>query len=70
MPGGSLTGQTPEVTVLQDIFDLIVAALGGKATYPRPTPAVAAAIEETRSARTLAVATDIIAVMTPWAVEA
>ena len=31
-----LRTQTPEVRVMQDIFDLLVSAFGGKETYPRP----------------------------------
>ncbi|MDO4243806.1 MAG: hypothetical protein Q4C85_08645 [Actinomyces sp.] len=65
--GGSLVGQTPVVVVLQDIFDLIVSALGGDERYPRPVTAVAAEVERVREERTLAAAHDVIAAMTPWA---
>ena len=68
--GRSLVGQTDEVRVLQDLFDVVVAALGGKTQYPRPVTRVAEAVEEIRQAASLRAADDIISVMTPWALEA
>ena len=68
--GRSLVGQTDEVRVLQDLFDVVVAALGGKTQYPRPVTRVAEAVEEIRQAASLRAAEDIISVMTPWALEA
>lgn len=66
---GSLVGQTPEVVVLQDIADILLAALGGKARYPRPEPAAHAAAEALRAERAEADALEIIAALTPWALE-
>lgn len=68
--GRSLVGRTEEVRVLQDLFDVVVAALGGKTQYPRPVTRVAEAVEEIRQAASLRAADDIISVMTPWALEA
>ena len=62
----SLIGQTPEVRILQDIADILISTAGGKETYPRPVPAV---VEEMRTSQTLAAANDVIAVLTPWALE-
>lgn len=44
-----LRSQTPEVRVMQDIFDLLVAAFGGKEPYPRPVSAVELALEDART---------------------
>ena len=44
-----LRTQTPEVRVLQDIFDLLVAAFGGKETYPRPESLTEIALDEART---------------------
>lgn len=44
-----LRSQTPEVRVMQDIFDLLVAAFGGKETYPRPESLVEIALDEART---------------------
>ena len=44
-----LRSQTPEVRVLQDIFDLLVAAFGGKETYPRPESLTEIALDEART---------------------
>lgn len=44
-----LRAQTPEVRVLQDIFDLLVSAFGGKETYPRPESLTAIALDEART---------------------
>lgn len=68
--GRSLVGRTDEVRVLQDLFDVVVAAFGGKTRYPRPVTRVAEAVEEIRQAASLRAAEDIISVMTPWALEA
>ena len=68
--GRSLVGRTEEVRVLWDLFDVVVAALGGKTQYPRPVTRVAEAVEEIRQAASLRAAEDIISVMTPWALEA
>ena len=65
----SLVGQTPEVRILQDIADILIATAGGKETYPRPVPVVTAVVEEMRTSQTLAAANDVIAVLTPWALE-
>jgi len=65
----SLVGQTPEVRILQDIADILIATAGGKETYPRPVPIVTAVVEEMRTSQTLAAANDVIAVLTPWALE-
>lgn len=67
--GQSVTGQTPVVTVLQDLADLVIAALGGKDRYPRPVTAVSEAVDELRTTRTMAAATDVIAALTPWALD-
>ena len=61
------TEASAEAQALWDLFDLIVAALGGKTTHPRPTSAVARAVEEIRREAALAAAEDIIAALTPWA---
>ena len=68
--GRSLVGRTAEVQVLEDIFDVVVAALGGRTRYPRPVTRVAEAVEEIRQTTSLQAAEDIISVMTPWALEA
>ena len=65
----SLVGQTPEVRILQDIADILIATAGGKETYPRPVPVVTAVVEEMRTSQTLAAANDVIAILTPWALE-
>ena len=65
----SLVGQTPEVRILQDIADILISTAGGKETYPRPIPVVTAVVEEMRTSQTLAAANDVIAVLTPWALE-
>ena len=65
----SLVGQTPEVRILQDIADILISTAGGKETYPRPVPVVTAVVEEMRTSQTLAAANDVIAVLTPWALE-
>ena len=44
-----LRSQTPEVRVMQDIFDLLVSAFGGKETYPRPESLTAIALEDART---------------------
>lgn len=44
-----LRTQTPEVRVLQDIFDLLVSAFGGKETYPRPESLTEIALDEART---------------------
>ena len=44
-----LRAQTPEVRVMQDIFDLLVSAFGGKETYPRPESLTAIALEDART---------------------
>lgn len=44
-----LRSQTPEVRVLQDIFDLLVSAFGGKETYPRPESLTEIALDEART---------------------
>ena len=44
-----LRSQTPEVRVMQDIFDLLVAAFGGKETYPRPESLTEIALDEART---------------------
>ena len=44
-----LRAQTPEVRVLQDIFDLLVSAFGGKETYPRPESLTEIALDEART---------------------
>lgn len=41
--------QTPVVRLLQDIFDLVSAAFGGKEPYPRPISAVEFALEDART---------------------
>ena len=41
--------QTPVVRLLQDIFDLVSAAFGGKEPYPRPVSAVELALEDART---------------------
>ena len=41
--------QTPVVRLLQDIFDLVSAAFGGKEPYPRPVSAVELAPEDART---------------------
>lgn len=43
--------QTPVVRLLQDIFDLVSAAFGGKDPYPRPVSAVELALEDARTDR-------------------
>jgi hypothetical protein len=43
--------QTPVVRLLQDIFDLVSAAIGGKEPYPRPVSAVELALEDVRAER-------------------
>ena len=43
--------QTPVVRILQDIFDLVSAAFGGKEPYPRPVSAVELALEDARTDR-------------------
>lgn len=43
--------QTPVVRLLQDIFDLVSAAFGGKEQYPRPVSAVELALEDARADR-------------------
>ena len=43
--------QTPVVRLLQDIFDLVSAAFGGKEPYPRPVSAVELALEDARTDR-------------------
>lgn len=43
--------QTPVVRLLQDIFDLVSAAFGGKEQYPRPVSAVELALEDARTDR-------------------
>lgn len=65
----SLVGQTPEVRILQDIADILISTAGSKETYPRPVPVVTAVVEEMRTSQTLAAANDVIAVLTPWALE-
>jgi hypothetical protein len=44
-----LRSQTPEVRVLQDIYDLLVSAFGGKETYPRPESLTEIALDEART---------------------
>ena len=44
-----LRAQTPEVRVMQDIFDLLVSAFGGKETYPRPESLTEIALDEART---------------------
>ena len=44
-----LRAQTHEVRVMQDIFDLLVAAFGGKETYPRPESLTEIALDEART---------------------
>ena len=44
-----LRSQTPEVRVMQDIFDLLVSAFGGKETYPRPESLTEIALDEART---------------------
>lgn len=44
-----MRSQTPEVRVMQDIFDLLVAAFGGKETYPRPESLTEIALDEART---------------------
>jgi len=51
------------------IADILIATAGGKETYPRPVPVVTAVVEEMRTSQTLAAANDVIAVLTPWALE-
>ena len=53
----SLVGQTPEVRILQDIADILIATAGGKETYPRPVPVAAASVWEVRISSTTAVTT-------------
>ncbi len=65
-PRPSLRSQTPEVGVLQDILDVLLAALGGTERVPRPETAVGRAIEELRAASTRETAREMIAVLTPW----
>lgn len=43
--------QTPIVKILQDIFDLVSAAFGGKEPYPRPVSAVELALKDARTDR-------------------
>lgn len=63
----SLVSQTPEVVVLQAIFDVIVSAFGGKDTWPRPVPRVTRMVEEARRAEQLEAVASIVALLTPWA---
>lgn len=65
----SLVGQTPEVRVLQDLADILISTAGGKETYPRPVPVVTAVVEEMRTSQALAAANDVVAALTPWALE-
>lgn len=65
-PRPSLRAQTPEVGVLQDILDVLLAALGGSERVPRPETAVGRAIEELRAESVRETAREMIAVLTPW----
>ena len=65
-PRPSLRSQTPEVGVLQDILDVLLAALGGTERVPRPETAVGRAIEELRAESVRETAREMIAVLTPW----
>lgn len=58
----SLVGQTYEVRILQDIYDLIAHAFGAKITYPRPKTE----IDQARKRYQERQARSIIAVLTPW----
>lgn len=62
-----LRTQTPEVRVLQDIFDLLVSAFGGKETYPRPASLTAIALEDARtSVRDRSARQALAALMPGW----
>ena len=65
-----LRTQTPEVRVLQDIFDLLVSAFGGKETYPRPESLTAIALEDARtSVRDRSAHQALAALMPGWSPE-
>lgn len=61
----SLRGRSPEAVRLEGIFNLLVSALGGKETWPAPVTAVDLAKEQIA----VDAATDVIALMTPWALQ-
>ena len=62
-----LRTQTPEDRVLQDIFDLLVSAFGGKETYPRPESLTAIALEDARtSVRARSAHQALAALMPGW----
>jgi hypothetical protein len=63
-PPSSLRGQTPEVVVLQAIFDVLIKALGGKDTWPRPVTAVDQAREDLQRESM----DKVVSLMTPWAI--
>lgn len=63
-PPSSLRGQTHEAVILQAIFDVIVGALGGEETWPRPVTAVDRARENIQQESI----DRVVGVMTPWAV--
>lgn len=59
----TLRDQTPEAIALHAIYNLLVHALGGKQTWPEPVTAV----DQAREDLAIEKAWDVIAVMTPWA---
>jgi hypothetical protein len=61
----SVRGETPEVQVLRDVYDLLLGIVGGKGKYPRPITAV----DRIRQSRAESDALDIIAILTPWAID-
>ena len=60
----SVRGETPEVQVLRDVYDLLLGIVGGKGKYPRPITAV----DRIRQSRAESDALEIIAILTPWAI--
>lgn len=60
-----MRAQTPEVGVLQDIFDLLTAALGGKERYPRPVSAVALAVDAGREEAARKRAAEVLRALRP-----
>ena len=64
-PTSSLREQTPEVVVLQAIFDVLIKALGGKDTWPRPVTAV----DRAREDLTQESMDKVVSLMTPWAID-
>lgn len=60
-----LRAQTHEVRILQDIFDIIVAALGGQDRYPRPVSALEEIVHETHDMRVREAGRAALAVLAP-----